>query len=163
MTPWATACQAPLSMGLSRKEYCSGLPRPPPGVLPDPGFKPMSFMSPALGGGFFTTNAAREAPGWIEGALIPIESGLLETWLLRCPRLVCVCACVCVCYLMCNPDGSFYSIGLLRGLRQLTPGPQSVFNKWRIELHTLFLLVSRERGGRGAWASRGLTASPLCV
>ena len=56
----------------------------------------MSFMSPALAGGFFTTKATREALGWIERALIPIESGLLETWLLRCPRLVCVCVCVCV-------------------------------------------------------------------
>ena len=25
-TPWAIACQAPLSMGFSRQEYCSGLP-----------------------------------------------------------------------------------------------------------------------------------------
>ena len=30
-------CQAPLSMGLSRQEYWSGLPFPPPGDLPDPG------------------------------------------------------------------------------------------------------------------------------
>ena len=28
------ACQAPLSMGFSRQEYCSGLPCPPPGNLP---------------------------------------------------------------------------------------------------------------------------------
>ena len=26
MTPWTIACQAPLSMGFSRKEYWSGLP-----------------------------------------------------------------------------------------------------------------------------------------
>ena len=32
-------------MGLSRQEYCSGLPFPPPGGLPDPGLKP---TSPAL-------------------------------------------------------------------------------------------------------------------
>ena len=25
-TPWTVACQAPLSMGFSRQEYCSGLP-----------------------------------------------------------------------------------------------------------------------------------------
>ena len=36
-TPWAVAHQAPLSMGLSRQEYWSGLPCPPPGDLPDPG------------------------------------------------------------------------------------------------------------------------------
>ena len=37
----------------------SGLPCPPPGDLPNPGSKPTSFVSPALGGGFFTT----EPPG----------------------------------------------------------------------------------------------------
>ena len=32
----------PLSMGLSRQEYWSGLPCPPPGHLPNPGIKPRS-------------------------------------------------------------------------------------------------------------------------
>ena len=36
------ACQAPLSMGLSRQEYWGGLPCPPPGDLPDPGMDPES-------------------------------------------------------------------------------------------------------------------------
>ena len=36
------ACQAPLSMGFSRSEYCSGLPCPSPGYLPNPGIKPRS-------------------------------------------------------------------------------------------------------------------------
>ena len=40
-TPWTIAFQAPLSMGFSRKEYCSGLPFPPPGDLPDLGIKPL--------------------------------------------------------------------------------------------------------------------------
>ena len=40
--PWTIACQAPLSVGLSRQEYWSGLPFPPPGDLPDPGIKPAS-------------------------------------------------------------------------------------------------------------------------
>ena len=31
LTPWTVAHQAPLSFGLSRQEYWSGLPRPPPG------------------------------------------------------------------------------------------------------------------------------------
>ena len=43
-TPWTVACQAPLSMGFSRREYCSGLPFPPPD-LPDPGIE---SRSPAL-------------------------------------------------------------------------------------------------------------------
>ena len=47
----------PLSMGLSRQEYCTGLPCPSPGNLPNPGVEPMSLMSSALAGGFFTTGA----------------------------------------------------------------------------------------------------------
>ena len=54
-TPWAVACQAPLSMGFSRQEYWSGLPCPPPGNLPDPGIEHTSLTSPVLAGGFFTT------------------------------------------------------------------------------------------------------------
>ena len=42
---WTVACQAPLSMGFSRREYWSGLPFPSPEDLPDPGIKP---GSPAL-------------------------------------------------------------------------------------------------------------------
>ena len=51
-TPWTVAHQAPLSMGFTRQEYWSRLPFPPPGDLPDPGIEP---RSPALAGGFFTT------------------------------------------------------------------------------------------------------------
>ena len=60
-TLWTVACQAPLSLGFSRRESWSGLLCPPPGDLPDPGVEPMSLMSPALAGGFFTTNATWEA------------------------------------------------------------------------------------------------------
>ena len=42
VTLWTGAHQAPLSMGLSRQEYWSGLPCLPPGDLPVPGFKPIS-------------------------------------------------------------------------------------------------------------------------
>ena len=42
------AHQAPLSMGLFRQEYWSGLPFPSPGDLPDPGIEAMSPVSPAL-------------------------------------------------------------------------------------------------------------------
>ena len=62
VTPWTGARQAPLSIGLSRQEYCSGLPCPPPGDLPDPGIQPESLTSPALAGGLFTTSAAWEHP-----------------------------------------------------------------------------------------------------
>ena len=57
VTTWTVVRQVPLSMGFSRQEYWSGLPCSPPGNLPDPGVKPMSPMSPALAGRFFTTSA----------------------------------------------------------------------------------------------------------
>ena len=62
VTLWTVAHQAPLSMGFSRQEYWSGLPCLPPGSLPDLGIEPVSLMSPALAGGFFTTSATWEAP-----------------------------------------------------------------------------------------------------
>ena len=40
VTPWMVACQAPLAMKFSRREYCSGLSFPSPGDLPDPGVEP---------------------------------------------------------------------------------------------------------------------------
>ena len=51
-------CSPPSSSvhGISRQEYWSGLPFPPPGDLPDPGIKP---MSPALQANFLPT----EPPG----------------------------------------------------------------------------------------------------
>ena len=55
-TLWTVARQAPLSMGFSRQEYSSELPCPPPGDLPDTGIEP---VSPALAGGFFTTEPLR--------------------------------------------------------------------------------------------------------
>jgi len=39
-------------MGFSRREYWSGLPRPPPGDLPNPETEP---GSPVIAGRFFTT------------------------------------------------------------------------------------------------------------
>ena len=52
-TPRTVAHQASLSMRfLLRQEYWSGLPFPSPGDLPNPGLEP---TSPALAGGFFTT------------------------------------------------------------------------------------------------------------
>ena len=55
-TPWTVAREALLSMGFPRQESWSGLLFPSLGHLPDPGIRP---ASPALAGGFFTT----EPPG----------------------------------------------------------------------------------------------------
>ena len=52
VTPWTVVCQVPLSVEFPRQEYCSGLPFPTPGDLPNPGIKPVIL---ALAGGFFTT------------------------------------------------------------------------------------------------------------
>ena len=51
-TPRTAAHHAPLSMGIPRQEYWSGLPFPSPGDLLDLGMEP---VFPALVGGFFTT------------------------------------------------------------------------------------------------------------
>ena len=52
---WTVAHQAPLFMEFLRQKYWSGLPFPP-GDLRNPGIKPASLVSPALTGGFFTTD-----------------------------------------------------------------------------------------------------------
>ena len=57
VTLWIVAGEALLSMGISRGEYWSGLPCPPPGDLPDPGVELMSLTSPALTDELFVTSA----------------------------------------------------------------------------------------------------------
>ena len=54
-------CQASLPTEFCRQEYWSGWPFLPPGDLLDPRIKPASLESPALAGGFFTTNDIWEA------------------------------------------------------------------------------------------------------
>ena len=58
-TPWIVDNEAPLSIGFSRQVYWSGLPFPTPGDLPHPWVKSECPASPAVAGGFFTT----EPPG----------------------------------------------------------------------------------------------------
>ena len=55
VTPQTVARRAPPSMGFSRRDYCSGLPFPPPGDLPNPGIEPGSS---GTAGGFFATAAS---------------------------------------------------------------------------------------------------------
>ena len=47
----------PLATELSRQEYCSGLPFPIPGDLPNSRIEPASPVSLALAGGYFTWQA----------------------------------------------------------------------------------------------------------
>ena len=58
--PRTVARQALLSTGFSRREYCSGLPCPFSGRLPNPGTEPTSLNSSALAGESFTTSATWE-------------------------------------------------------------------------------------------------------
>ena len=67
VTPWPIACQTPLSMGLFRQEYWSGLPYSPPGNLPDPGIEPAFLIPHALAGRFFTSSITWEAPKFTLG------------------------------------------------------------------------------------------------
>ena len=52
------ACQAPLFMGFSRKEYWNGLPCAPPGDLTNPGVEPLCVLHWQT----FTTSSTWEAP-----------------------------------------------------------------------------------------------------
>ena len=56
---WTVAHQTPLSMGFPKQEYWSGMSFPSPGDLPDPGIQ---HASPALAGGFFTTEPHGKPP-----------------------------------------------------------------------------------------------------
>ena len=76
--PWTVAHQAPLSMGFSRQERYSGLPRCHPGDLPDAGTKP---ASPALAGGFFTTEpAGKPSLGYILLKDVHLNSVFWSHW-----------------------------------------------------------------------------------
>ena len=57
--PWTVACQAALSMGFFRQEYCSALPFPSSGDLPNPGIKP---RSPALQADTLPSEPPRKRP-----------------------------------------------------------------------------------------------------
>ena len=57
---WTVAHQAPLSMGFSRQVYWNELPFLSSGDLPKSGIKP---ETPALAGGFFTTEPTGKPQG----------------------------------------------------------------------------------------------------
>ena len=61
VTPWTVAHQAPLSMEFSRIDNSNVLSFALSGDLCDLGFEPMSNVSPAMAGRFFTSQATREA------------------------------------------------------------------------------------------------------
>ena len=63
VVPWTVAQQPPLSIGLSRHEYWSGLPFPSPGDRPDPGIEP---GSPALQADALPSELPGKCPGSIK-------------------------------------------------------------------------------------------------
>ena len=73
VTPWTVAHQAPLSMGFPRQEYQNGFPFPSPGDLLNPEIEP---ASPALAGGFLTTESPRKPLLITVSAFKDIYSGI---------------------------------------------------------------------------------------
>ena len=72
---WNAACQAPLSMEISRQEYWSGLPFPPPRDLPDPGIKP---GSPTLQAGSLSSSDKLPTESYMTGNKRPVLSWSLH-------------------------------------------------------------------------------------
>ena len=92
-TPWSVAHQAPLSMEFSRQEYCSGLPCPSPGDLPNAGIEPCSPTLPA-------NSLSPKLPGNCQG------SPCLAPFWVSNLRLQCAAAAaqlLQLCPALCNP------------------------------------------------------------
>jgi len=76
-------------MGFFRQEYWNGLPFPFPGDLPNPGIK---LASPALAGGFFTTEPPRKPPRKNRYGIVIADKQifpsflLLGTWMIILPH-----------------------------------------------------------------------------
>ena len=77
-TLWTVAHQAPLSLGFSRLEYCSGLRFPCPRNLADPGIEPVSL----------TSNLNWQAGSWplaltgkgVDGFYSKMKKGKIALW-----------------------------------------------------------------------------------
>ena len=89
-TLWTVARQAPLSMGFSRQEYCSGLPCPAPGDLPNLGIKPVSLTS--LPGRFSITRVTWEAPLFPQVTYLKLEQCSKSTFTLAIFYVSSVCS-----------------------------------------------------------------------
>ena len=63
-------------MRFSRQEYWSGLLCPSPGDLSNPEIEPLSLMSPALAGEFFTTSDT-QGPHYVPGIVSVLYMNLL--------------------------------------------------------------------------------------
>ena len=98
VTPWTAARPAPLSLGFSRQEYWSGLPRPPPGDPPSQGSSPR-LVSPALAGGsFFTSATGVRSSEAMESGFLGVGAAT-QRCTPGCPR-------VPLCKRSCSDEGS---------------------------------------------------------
>ena len=90
VTLWTVAPQAPLSMGFSRRESCSGLPFPSEGSFPIQGWNLILLCLLHLAGTFFTTSTTWKAR--MTGITILKEAGeelsQLSTECLCLPRFL---------------------------------------------------------------------------
>ena len=86
VTQWTVAHQTPLSMGFSRQEYWSGLPRLPPRDLPNPGIKPPSLTFPTLEAGSLPLTITWEVPYSL--ALVQFSS-VAQSYLTLCDPVDC--------------------------------------------------------------------------
>ena len=81
VTLWTVACHTPLSVGFPRQEVWSELSLPIPGELPILGIEPVSLLSPALAGRFFTTMTPEKPLFTLDGPQLLIS---FQIALLRC-------------------------------------------------------------------------------
>ena len=81
VTLWTVACHTPLSVGFPRQEVWSELSLPIPGDLPNLGIEPVSLLSPALAGRFFTTMTPEKPLFTLDGPQLLIS---FQIALLRC-------------------------------------------------------------------------------
>ena len=93
------AQQAPLSLGFLRQEYWRRLPFPTPWDLPNPGIRP---MSPALAGGFFTTEPPGKTQKWFLWFYFLYTINVLVAYSQPCPKMTWVGWCISVPTPHCN-------------------------------------------------------------
>ena len=81
VTRWTIPCQASLSMRFSRQEYWSGLPRPSPGNLCNPGTEPLSHYVSCIDTNWEALFIYRKT--WIN---IPIHQEFTTDWFWVCEK-----------------------------------------------------------------------------
>ena len=91
VTPWTVAYQAPPSMEFSRQEYCSGLPCPSLGDLPNPGIEPGSPFLPCIKCAMLSHSVMSDSVTlWTGVHQAPLSLGILQArileWIAMPPR-----------------------------------------------------------------------------